>query len=206
MVLWGSKLHLEWEGTPCLVLFFATPWTRAHQTPLSMGFPRREYSNELPFPSPRDLPHPKIQPVFLPLAGRFFLFFLSHWAEREVPWRHAQRKKFNLVDSFPCIECFQGQMCVFAGFLRLYESERELIPMACSININMPAVSTMECTHIAVFLWSFRKQSHVKMKTDQTNISCPQTKGRPSLLKFTWKLPARNHVRVVQFLHNVWRH
>ena len=73
----------------------------------------------------------------LSTAGQnfFFFFFFYHWAEREVPWRRSQRKKFNLVDSFPCIKCFRGQMCVFAGFLRLYESERELIAMVCSINI-----------------------------------------------------------------------
>ena len=30
---------------------FVTPWTVAHQAPLSMGFPRREYWRGLPFPS-----------------------------------------------------------------------------------------------------------------------------------------------------------
>ena len=30
-----------------------TPWTIAHQTPLSMGFSRQEYWSGLPFPSPR---------------------------------------------------------------------------------------------------------------------------------------------------------
>ena len=33
-----------------------TPWTVASQAPLSMGFPRQEYWNGLPFPSPGDLP------------------------------------------------------------------------------------------------------------------------------------------------------
>ena len=28
------------------------PWTVAHQAPLSLEFPRQEYWNELPFPSP----------------------------------------------------------------------------------------------------------------------------------------------------------
>ena len=32
-----------------------TPWTVAHQAPLSMGFPRQEYWSGLPFPSPEDL-------------------------------------------------------------------------------------------------------------------------------------------------------
>ena len=40
---------------------FATPWTVAHQAPLSMGFPRQEYWSGLPFPSPGDLPNPGIE-------------------------------------------------------------------------------------------------------------------------------------------------
>ena len=39
----------------------ATPWTVAHQAPLSMGFPRQEYWSGLPFPSPGDLPNPGIK-------------------------------------------------------------------------------------------------------------------------------------------------
>ena len=40
---------------------FATPWTVAHQAPLSERFPRQEYWNRLPFPSPGDLPDPGIE-------------------------------------------------------------------------------------------------------------------------------------------------
>ena len=32
----------------------ATPWTAAHQAPLSMGFSRQEYWSGLPFPSPQE--------------------------------------------------------------------------------------------------------------------------------------------------------
>ena len=39
-----------------------TPWTVAHQAPLSMVFPRQEYRRGLPFPSPGDLPHPGTEP------------------------------------------------------------------------------------------------------------------------------------------------
>ena len=39
-----------------------TPWTVAFQPPLSMGFSRQEYWSGLPFPSPRDLPDPGIEP------------------------------------------------------------------------------------------------------------------------------------------------
>ena len=41
---------------------FVTPWTVAHQAPLSMKFSRQEYWSVLPFPSPGDLLHPVIKP------------------------------------------------------------------------------------------------------------------------------------------------
>ena len=44
------------------VRLFATPWTAAHQAPVSMGFFRQEYWSGLPFPSPGDLPDPGIEP------------------------------------------------------------------------------------------------------------------------------------------------
>ena len=40
-----------------------TPWTVAHQAPLSMGFSREEYWSGLPFPPPGDLPDPGIEPM-----------------------------------------------------------------------------------------------------------------------------------------------
>ena len=39
-----------------------TPWTAAHQAPLSMRFSRQGYWSRLPFPSPGDLPNPGIEP------------------------------------------------------------------------------------------------------------------------------------------------
>ena len=38
------------------VQLFITPWTVAHQAPLSMRFSRQEYGSGLPFPSPGGLP------------------------------------------------------------------------------------------------------------------------------------------------------
>ena len=39
-----------------------TPWTVAHQVPLSMRFPRQEYWSGLPCHPPGDLPNPGIKP------------------------------------------------------------------------------------------------------------------------------------------------
>ena len=44
------------------VQLFVTPWTVAHQAPLSMGFSRQEYYSGLPFPFSGDLPNPGIEP------------------------------------------------------------------------------------------------------------------------------------------------
>ena len=50
---------------------FVTPWTVAHQVPLSMGFPRQEYWYGLPFPFSEDLPDLGIEPTSLELTGGF---------------------------------------------------------------------------------------------------------------------------------------
>ena len=48
-----------------------TPWTVAHQGPLTTGFSRQEYWSGLPFPSPGDPPDPGIEPASPALAGGF---------------------------------------------------------------------------------------------------------------------------------------
>ena len=56
------------------VQLLVTPWTAAHQAPLSTGFFRQEYWSGLPFPIAGDLPNPGIEPTSLvspALAGRF---------------------------------------------------------------------------------------------------------------------------------------
>ena len=55
-----------------------TPWTAAHQAPLSMGFSREQNWSRLPFPPPGDLHDPGTEPPHLrspsspALACRFF--------------------------------------------------------------------------------------------------------------------------------------
>ena len=76
--MWSS-LEVVWEwkyqALSCVRLF-ATPWTVAHQAPQSTGFSRPEYWSGLPFPSPGDLPNPRIEPRSPALAGGFF----NNWA------------------------------------------------------------------------------------------------------------------------------
>ena len=53
------------------IRLFATPWITAHQVALSMGFPRQEYWSGLSFPSPEDLPNPRIELRSPALAHKF---------------------------------------------------------------------------------------------------------------------------------------
>ena len=62
-------LQLWWSSHSVVSDSFATPWTAAHQAPLSMGFSRQEQWSGLPFPSPGDLPDPGIKTSSLALAG-----------------------------------------------------------------------------------------------------------------------------------------
>ena len=84
----GAPMHtLSWRVhvracTLGRVQLFGTPRTVAPQAPLSLGFPRQEYWNGLPFPSPGDLPNSgtkPMSPASRALAGGFYQ--LSHQPE-----------------------------------------------------------------------------------------------------------------------------
>ena len=70
-----TPLSLKYAQSLSPAWLFAIPWTVAHQVPLFMWFPRQEYWRGLPFPPPRDLPHPRTETtssVSPALAGGFF--------------------------------------------------------------------------------------------------------------------------------------
>ena len=80
---WGDSSSqasgkLAWMSVCSVVqssLTLQTLWTVALQAPLTVGFPRQEYWNGLPFPPQGDIPAPGIKsrsPVSPTLAGRFF--------------------------------------------------------------------------------------------------------------------------------------
>ena len=59
------------------VRLLATPWTVAHQAPLSMGFPRQQYWSGLPFPPPGESSQP--------MDGTGHLLRLLHWQVGSLP-------------------------------------------------------------------------------------------------------------------------
>ena len=69
----------------CLIL--SDPMDYSCQSLLSMGFSRKEYWSGLPFPSPRDLPDPGIEPCLL---------CLLHWQVGILLYKKVGRKELFL--------------------------------------------------------------------------------------------------------------
>ena len=59
---WKAKKRKVKVKSLSHVRLFSTLWTITYQAPPSMGFSRQEYWSGLPFPSPGDLPNPRIEP------------------------------------------------------------------------------------------------------------------------------------------------
>ena len=57
-----KKVLKKWKWSCSLMSDSANPWTIAYKASPSMGFSRQEYWSGLPFPSPEDLPNPRIKP------------------------------------------------------------------------------------------------------------------------------------------------
>ena len=95
---------------------FATPWTVAHQAPLSLGFPRQEYWSGLSFPFLGDLPDPGTEPISPALVGGFFTtepqgkptyirqdnqFHPAQDSNAHLNQKHIHRHIQNMLDPMP---------------------------------------------------------------------------------------------------------
>ena len=72
------------------VRLFATPWTLAHQAPLSMEFFRQEYWIGLPFPTPGFHPNPGIEPRSLALQADSLLLLSLGKPDLDTKCVHCQ--------------------------------------------------------------------------------------------------------------------
>ena len=125
-----------------------TPWTVARQAPLSMGFSRQKYWCGLPFPSPGDLPYPRIEPMSPTLAGRLcvffvclFVFFFNHRATREAQLKGISLISFSYLQSssgisysviyfVPLLWVYQKCVTAFGAKGSLQEGTRGTLPSA----------------------------------------------------------------------------
>ena len=94
----------------CLVMSDSTPWTGAHQAPLSKEFSRQEYWSGLLFPHPRDLPESGIEPTSpssCTWAGGFFTTELPGKPSHPfLGWKGLSRGgegKKAIGSSVPCV-------------------------------------------------------------------------------------------------------
>jgi len=87
----------------------------AHQSPLSVGFPRQEYWSGLP--SPGDLPYPGIELMSSALAGRFFTT-----EPPGKPWwntDYSYTKSF-LNNSLPCLCLEDGDISKYCIYISTF--------------------------------------------------------------------------------------
>ena len=110
------------------VLVCMTPWTVAHQAPLSMGFSMKEYWSGLPCPSPGDLPDPGIEPTSLmspALAGRFFT--------TSTTWKNGYLYIYIWLSPF-AVQLKLSGYCLLIDYCLVIKSCQTLCnPMDCNI-------------------------------------------------------------------------
>ena len=103
------------------VQLFATPWTAAHQDPLSMEFFRQEYWSELPYPSPRDLPNSEIESGSLTFPALTSGFFTTH-----ATWEAHLQGMRSKEGAFTCI--FAGNFLLIRFVLHgIWKRQVELL-------------------------------------------------------------------------------
>ena len=120
---YGTSLVCYLLLLPCCVFsrfsrvrLFATPWTVAHQAPLSLGFSRPEYWSGLPCPPPGDRPHPGIKLTSL--------LRLLHWQVGSLIYHHQgsfSLASFNILSLFFVILITVSLGMFLFGFI-LYDS------------------------------------------------------------------------------------
>ena len=100
------------------VQLFATPWTAAHQAPLSLGFSRQEHWSGVPLPSPV----PMITPLDLSLNRPTHscqlkqLMYLSRWPQSSWlgPWAY----KWT-IRTYEHLRIFHRVMLRFINFINI---------------------------------------------------------------------------------------
>ena len=119
---------------------FVTPWTVAHQVPLSMGFSRQEYWSRLPCSPPGDLPDSGIEPLSLYVSciGRRVLYHQCHLG------RSIQRLYFleaillkimkNYISIFPMnlTQIMADTMCFLVLYIYTYIDMETHLTLHCT--------------------------------------------------------------------------
>ena len=141
------------------VRLLGTPWTAAYQAPPSMEFSRQEYWSGLPFPSPKDLPNPGIEPRSLTLQADAVPF--------EPPGKPYCNIKYLTSNFTHPNSLFQAFTMFFASGFKM-----SLISVSCSASFPLLHSS-----------WSLihHHTNPVIRTTAFSHASCPSLSERPFL-------------------------
>ena len=124
------------------VRLLVTPWTVAHQAPLSLGFSRQKYWGGLPFPPPGDLPDSGIQPaspVSPALEGEFFTTSATCGEGNGTPLQYS------------CLENPMGQGAWGAAVHGVAKSQTRLSDFTFTFHFH--ALEKEMATHSSVLAW-----------------------------------------------------
>ena len=122
------------------MLILVTPWTVTHQALLSMGFPKQEYWNGLPFPSPGIYPTQGSNPCLL--HWQVDSLSLSHLgspglrlkeASLLAPWPPPLHFTFERVSSFTSRKFASTQLGLY-GYPSLFVFDLTLSSIPCYVH------------------------------------------------------------------------
>ena len=105
MIRYAYVCNLPCTRACSVISDFVTPWSVAHQAPLSIGFPRQEYWSGLHFPPPRDLSYPGIKPEWAALAGD------------SLPLSHQGSLKIKVSKTKDCVRWTQSLLVPLFSFI-----------------------------------------------------------------------------------------
>ena len=121
------------------VQLFATPWSVAHQAPLSLGFFRQEYWSRFLCPPPRDLPNPGIELASSvlqePLRSHLCIYIDIHiytyiYIYIHNLWRYQPTCSSVLLYDFLGVSRFKAWTALFLCYFSRWLMQ--LVPLSCN--------------------------------------------------------------------------
>ena len=150
------------------VQLFVTPLTVARQDPSSMGFPRQQYWNGLPFPSSGDLSDPGTKPETPALAGGVLLpshqgrpswgiivQLLSHIQLFAIEWTIACQAFLSFTISWSLLKLIFIESVIPSNHLILWHPLLILPSIFSSRRVQVAKVLELQLQHQS-FQWIFR--------------------------------------------------